>query len=922
MKKPIITTLLILSFLIIQSKYSFSQPKDTLKLQQFQIELENVEKLRSNRKLPQALSLVDSVLKTFPTDTIHKIYARGLHLKAIIYNEMTFYKKGLQLLENAIKISEKIPDALSLQAMLEREYITLPSTSKVDKRVLHYGKRAINHYKQLNDYVNLALTYSDLAAYFGNNHQHELGFYYSDLAKEYFEKATNPSNESIVELEKKLAELYSGFDQSIALKHRKNIYDINKSINPKNPETAWTAAQLGWTYMVNQNYDSAKTYLQQGLNILKNYYPDESPTLAHVFLALGEIYIYLNQPDSANYYLDKTKRNYESVSPNYYWLNSVYQMYAKLEEKQNNYIKAIQHLHNALYYTIDSFPKNNDIFTNPPLEKCKSHEVTKHVLIKKTLLFKKQFEKTKEQKYLRASIKFGLLTNDFLLHHSYDPTLTENQLNKYLYITLEGAMASNIQSLQLVKNNEYKPKLIKQVYDGLSKAKAFLLQSDLNRINTYKSDTANQIFAQIHNTKNTIRELEYKIKNTTDENTLRAQKEKLAALYLSVFLNKKELDKYSNNANITISKKNIEIFNAAKWLSKDEVIIDYFYNDSILAAFIVNKNGIDFHTQIIDGDFIEKTNNYYRHLKTSSTSLEKSAEYLSEYLIHPIEKYIDQQKELIIIPYGKLHQIPFEPLMIKGNGKMVIENYAISYNYSSNLIKKSNKRRNSKLTAFAPGFMKDNQAQVNTTIAVRTDSLFYRDPIQRKTGTYLAPLPYSTKEVAEVGKLFKKLNANITVFKDQKATESAFKNYLNDSGIIHIATHGYTSLSKPELSGLFFSNSESQSDGYLHMHELYNQTTNAELVVLSACKSGAGISIQNEGALALPRGFLAIGADNILASLWKIHDKKTMELMILFYQNVINNGSTFKQALKDAKVECIRRGFLPMDWAGFILIGN
>ncbi len=915
-------TLFTVLSLIAQAGYTQTTSEDTAKLQEFSKELEEVENLRNQRKLPQALAMVDSLLKVFPSDTINITYVRGLHLKGIIYNEMTYYKKGLTSLENAIKILEKIPGNLSYQAMLEKKIITLPSTSKLESKVLHYGKRAIKHYKQLNDYTNIALTYSDLAVFLGHNNQYELGFYYSDLAKEYFEMAPNPSKHQAIDFEKHLASLYAKYDPKTSLKHRKKIYNINKSISPNNPETAWTAAQLGWGYMEREKYDSAKMYLSTGLNILKKYYPDKSPTLAHVFLALGEIYIYLNQPDSALFYLDKTKRNYESVSPNYYWLNTVYQLYAKLSEKQNNYLQAIKHIHKSLYFTIDSVEANDNIFTTPPLEKCKGQDITKHVLIKKTYLFKKLFKENGDPKYLEASIKFGLLTNDYLLEHSYDQSLTENQLNKYLYVTLERAMVSNIQSLQLAEKEKNKNQLVRKVYNGLSKAKAFLLQKDLHTIKTYKHDTANQIFARIHSTKNKIRELEYKIKNTKDEAALKKQKEILAELYLNVFLDNKQLDKYAQTTKHFQATANNGDFNPNEILSEDEAIVDYFYNDSILAVFVVTNNAINLEVQIVDENFTQTLQKYYRHLKTSSAQLKVSSLEISEYLFEPIYNYIKQKKKLIIIPYGKLHQIPFEPLPVKKSKKMLIEKYAVSYNYSSKLIQDKKKDENLSLTAFAPGFISDNQAKVPDEIALRTDSLFYRDPIQRKSGQYLAPLPYSTEEVNKISETLANQNIKVKIFKGKHATESVFKEYVQKSDIIHVATHGYTSLNKPELTGLFFSKTEKQSDGYLYLHELYSQTTNADLVVLSACKSGSGKSIQNEGALALPRGFLAIGANNILASLWKIHDERTKKLMVLFYEKMLKNGGDYRKALQDAKLECIKEGFLPMDWAGFVLIGN
>ncbi len=95
----------------------------------------------------------------------------------------------------------------------------------------------------------------------------------------------------------------------------------------------------------------------------------------------------------------------------------------------------------------------------------------------------------------------------------------------------------------------------------------------------------------------------------------------------------------------------------------------------------------------------------------------------------------------------------------------------------------------------------------------------------------------------------------------------------------------------------------------------------ANLVVLSACNSGVGALAEGEGVLSLPRGFIYAGVPNVMASLWKIHDKKTKDLMVSFYEHLVA-GESYPRALQLAKLDCIKKGFLPVDRAGFIFIGT
>jgi CHAT domain-containing protein len=103
---------------------------------------------------------------------------------------------------------------------------------------------------------------------------------------------------------------------------------------------------------------------------------------------------------------------------------------------------------------------------------------------------------------------------------------------------------------------------------------------------------------------------------------------------------------------------------------------------------------------------------------------------------------------------------------------------------------------------------------------------------------------------------------------------------------LHIATHGHADLKNPRNSGLFLV-PDGKDDGFLFMDEIFDLDLHADLVVLSACKTGVGEVVKGEGVMALPRGFIHAGAANVVASMWKVHDERTKELMIAFYQYLL-----------------------------------
>ena len=145
--------------------------------------------------------------------------------------------------------------------------------------------------------------------------------------------------------------------------------------------------------------------------------------------------------------------------------------------------------------------------------------------------------------------------------------------------------------------------------------------------------------------------------------------------------------------------------------------------------------------------------------------------------------------------------------------------------------------------------------------------------------------------------------------------------------IVHFATHSLLNNVHPELSGIVLSLVDEQGqpqDGFLRLHEIYNLTLGADLVVLSACQTALGKEIKGEGLVGLTRGFMYAGTPRVVASLWKVSDKATAELMKRFYQKMLKEGLRPAAALRAAQVSMSRekQWAAPYYWAGFVLQGE
>ena len=214
-------------------------------------------------------------------------------------------------------------------------------------------------------------------------------------------------------------------------------------------------------------------------------------------------------------------------------------------------------------------------------------------------------------------------------------------------------------------------------------------------------------------------------------------------------------------------------------------------------------------------------------------------------------------------------------------------------------------------------------------------------------------LPGSKQEVDLIAGLLKNKSKNVTVYSGAMATKENLKSISDKqqvASVLHISTHGFLTPFKSirdttltdrnayseqydplvrsglALTGANHSWKKANSgqlpcDGIITSLELIgvNMWT-TELVVLSACHSAKeeGVdTILNRG---LQRALSLSGAHSLLASLWAIPDKESVEMMEEFYSQWLT-GLTKREAFNKALLKMRNR--YPTDpekWAGFILM--
>jgi CHAT domain-containing protein len=150
---------------------------------------------------------------------------------------------------------------------------------------------------------------------------------------------------------------------------------------------------------------------------------------------------------------------------------------------------------------------------------------------------------------------------------------------------------------------------------------------------------------------------------------------------------------------------------------------------------------------------------------------------------------------------------------------------------------------------------------------------------------------------------------------------------LRDYRVVHFATHALADIQNPELSGLVLSQVDAEGhprEGFLGLSDIYELDLDADLVVLSGCRTALGKEVRGEGVMGLTRGFQYAGVPRVLASLWPVQDRATAELMTRFYRAMWRDHQTPAAALREAQLALRREARYrdPHSWAGFVLQGD
>jgi CHAT domain-containing protein len=347
-------------------------------------------------------------------------------------------------------------------------------------------------------------------------------------------------------------------------------------------------------------------------------------------------------------------------------------------------------------------------------------------------------------------------------------------------------------------------------------------------------------------------------------------------------------------------------------LSGSELLVEYVLDDPNSYALAVTRTSVHRYT-LPPRDLLEQEATQYRSILKQEKTDPSLGQRLYDGLLGGIPGLRDK-RELIVVPDGKLHLLPFSALV--NSGQYILTSHLVTVVPSGTVLNILRHRSDQVIRDDLPyvGVAAWISKAPPTTLIARV-----RRAISGPERSQLVALPESRYEVETIATDLPKPS---TILLGDRATETNFKQLpLSQYSVIHLALHGYVDPEIPDRSALVFAPENSaQNDGLLKVREIRDLHLNARLVTLSACDTGIG-PVGEEGVENIVNAFIDAGAQSVVSTLWEVEDHATAELMANFYSN-LGRQEGKAEALRQAQLTMLKSGSPPYFWAGFELDGE
>lgn len=349
----------------------------------------------------------------------------------------------------------------------------------------------------------------------------------------------------------------------------------------------------------------------------------------------------------------------------------------------------------------------------------------------------------------------------------------------------------------------------------------------------------------------------------------------------------------------------VQVEDARPYLDDGVLLLEYYLIGEDLVVFLVShaeevrchrlsavRSRVERYLQLFNLNLRAVTQSASTNTVELIANAQALLKQLNQLLIEPLSVDLAEYKQLIIVPHGFLHYLPFHALY---DGKSyLIERYPISYLPGSSFLHYYRKMSTSNKGILAVGH------------------------------SYQGRIPNAVLEADKIAHIFQ-----ADPLLEEEATLERLQALVADKQMLHLACHGEFHADNPLFSGLALDN------GWLTTLDVFNLRLNASLVTLSACETGRSVVSGGDELLGIMRAFFAAGAATLLLSHWAVEDRSTLLLIENFYHHLMA-GKTKVEALQLAQKHLLayhegsdaldqnepRHYSHPYSWAPFFLTGD
>lgn len=354
-----------------------------------------------------------------------------------------------------------------------------------------------------------------------------------------------------------------------------------------------------------------------------------------------------------------------------------------------------------------------------------------------------------------------------------------------------------------------------------------------------------------------------------------------------------------NDRYISMSQGMVTTVALQKTLPKQTSMLRYMLTDSAAYVMRIDRSSLTLF-QLGSTDSIEAlVHQATTQLRARSAEYYTTATKLHHLLIAP-EISRGLHHNLIIVPDGILHQLPFEALTKTAHpSSFLLYNHHVSYASSTALwLAQQGIRHNGDhaFGAFAPDYP-------GITASERAN-----EPTK---------LIGAANEASMITQLF-----GGDIYQQNTFGKQDFLNRAPNYSLLHLAMHANVQATDGEHANFHFGDGSK-----LYAYELYGMRLQANMAVLSACNTGFGGIQKGEGVQSLSTAFTYAGVPSLVMGLWSLPDASTSGIMINFYQQLLENKPKHA-ALASAKANYLTQvkhelGLQhPFYWAGLVLTGD